>query len=336
MGPMKILITGGAGFMGSEIVRQSISRGFETVIIDKITYAGDLNRIQIRDGKYIFYKADITDQEEMLNIFKKEKPDVVIHMAAETHVDRSIKSSTEFIDTNVKGTMSLLDAAKETGIEKFINISTDEVYGALGQDGQFTEDTPLNPNSPYSTSKASADMLGRAYFKTFGLPVVTVRPCNYYGPWQYPEKLIPVMIFKSYMNDKLPVYGTGENVREWIYISDVADAIFKIISSGKPGEIYNLGSGEERRNIDTVKSILSIMGKPESLIDFVADRPGHDFRYSLGVNKIKNEIDWQPKIKFEEGIQHTIKWYMENISWMQAKLSDLKAYWEKAYYGKQS
>lgn len=329
---MKILITGGAGFMGSELVRESIDQGIEVIIVDKLTYAGDMERLKGYEGKFIFHNFDITNQKGIFDIFQKEKPNVVVHMAAETHVDRSIKSSTEFIETNVRGTQVLLDAAKEVGIDKFINIATDEVYGALGENGQFTEDTPLNPNSPYSASKAAADMLGRAYFKTFGLPVVTLRPSNYYGPWQYPEKLIPVMVFKAYMNEKLPVYGKGDNVREWLYITDCASAIFSVIEKGVAGEIYNLGSGEERKNIDTVKSILSIMGKPESLIEYVPDRPGHDFRYSLNIDKIKNELSWEPKIKFEEGIGKTVNWYLENIQWMESKLAELKEYWNKAYY----
>lgn len=329
---MKILITGGAGFMGSELVRESVDKGIEVSIIDMLTYAGDMERLKGYENRFTFYNLDITEQEKVNEIFQKEKPNVIVHMAAETHVDRSIRSSTEFIETNVRGTQVLLDAAKEVGIDKFINIATDEVYGALGENGQFTEDTPLNPNSPYSASKAAADMLGRSYFKTFGLPVVTLRPSNYYGPWQYPEKLIPVMVFKAYMNEKLPVYGKGDNVREWLYITDCASAIFSVIEKGVPGEIYNLGSGEERRNIDTVKSILSIMGKPESLIEYVADRPGHDFRYSLNIDKIKNELSWEPKIKFEEGIEKTVNWYLENIQWMESKLAELKAYWEKAYY----
>ncbi len=329
---MKILITGGAGFMGSEIVRESIGKNYDVVIVDKLTYAGDLKRLRGYENKYKFYKTDVTNSKEISQIFSDEKPNIVIHMAAETHVDRSIRSSTEFMETNVKGTMVVLDAASQTEVKKFINISTDEVYGALGKDGQFTEDTPLNPNSPYSVSKAASDMLGRAYFKTFGTPVITVRPSNYYGPWQYPEKLVPVMVFKAYMDEKLPVYGKGDNVREWLHIKDCANALFSLIENGKPGEIYNVGSGEERKNIDTVKTILAILKKPELLIDFVTDRPGHDFRYSLSINKITKDIGWRPKVKFEEGMKETVKWYIDNISWMESKLSKLKTYWEKAYY----
>lgn len=329
---MKLLITGGAGFIGSEVARKSIERGFETVIVDKLTYAGDLDRLKDFKDKFTFHQTDVCNSEEIAEIFSKEKPNVVVHMAAETHVDRSIKSSSEFIDTNVKGTQVILDAAKNIGIEKFINMSTDEVYGALGETGEFTEETPFSPNSPYSASKASADMLGNAYFRTFGFPVITIRASNNYGPWQYPEKLIPVMVFKAYMNEKLPVYGKGENVREWLYTTDCAEAILSAMEKGKPGEAYNIGSGEEKKNIETVKAILSIMHKPESLIEYVTDRPGHDFRYSLNNEKAKRELSWEPKIKFDEGIEKTVKWYLDNMSWMESKLEQLKTYWEKAYY----
>ncbi len=327
----KIIATGGAGFIGSEFVRQAVSRGFEVVVIDKLTYAGDLERLNTVKDKITFYKTDITNREFIEYIFKKEKPDIVVHWAAESHVDRSILDASPFIETNVKGTQVLLDVAKTVGIEKFINIATDEVYGELGKEGQFFETTALNPNSPYSVSKASADMLGRAYYRTYNLPVITVRPSNNYGPWQYPEKLIPVVILKALNNEPIPVYGTGENIREWLYVSDCADAVFEIIEKGKIGEIYNVGSGEEKRNIDVVKSILQILNKPEDLIQFVKDRPGHDFRYSLNVDKIKNELGWEAKVKFEEGISKTVSWYLDNIDWVEKKLKYLKEYWEKVY-----
>jgi len=329
---MKILITGGAGFMGSEVVRQSISKGFDVVVVDSLTYAGDLERLKEVEGKYKFYKTDITNSPEIIKIMAKEKPDIVIHMAAETHVDRSILDASLFIDTNVKGTRIMLDAAKENNVKKFINMSTDEVYGALGEDGQFAENTPLDPNSPYSASKAAADMLGRAYFKTHNLPVITVRASNNYGPWQYPEKLVPVMIIKAYYNEPLPVYGKGENVREWLYVSDFADAMIQIIDKGKPGEIYNVGSdGQEKRNIETVKTILKLMKKPETLINYVKDRPGHDFRYSVKVDKIKKQIGWKPKVTFEQGMEKTVNWYLTNMKWVESKMSDLREYWKKAY-----
>jgi len=328
---MKLLITGGAGFIGSEFVRQAVKNGFSVIVVDKLTYAGDLERLKEIKEKISFYRADITNREFIEHIFKAEKPQVVVHFAAESHVDRSILDASPFIETNVKGTQVLLDVAKEVGIDLFVNVATDEVYGELGKEGKFFETTPLNPNSPYSVSKASADMLGRAYYRTYGLPVITVRPSNNYGPWQYPEKLIPVVILKALNDESIPVYGTGENVREWLYVSDCCEAIFEIIKKGKAGEIYNIGSGEERQNIEVVKAILNILGKPESLIIFVEDRPGHDFRYSLSTEKIEKELGWRAKVNFEEGIEKTVKWYLENLNWAKRKVEELRDYWKKVY-----
>jgi len=334
---LKLLVTGGAGFIGSEFVREGVRIGYEIVVVDKLTYAGDLERLKGVENntslsRFItFYKADITNKEFIEHIFKTEKPKVVVHFAAESHVDRSILDASPFIKTNVEGTQVLLDVAKDIGVDKFINIATDEVYGELGQEGTFKEDSPLVPNSPYSSSKAAADMLGRAYYKTYKLPVITVRPSNNYGPWQYPEKLIPVVILKALNNEKIPVYGTGQNVREWLYVSDCAEAIFEIMEKGKIGEIYNVGSNQERRNIDVVKNILKLLHKNEDLIEFVKDRPGHDFRYSLGTTKIKNELGWEAKTTFEEGIEKTVKWYIENMAWVEKKLKYLKEYWDKVY-----
>ncbi len=328
---MKLLVTGGAGFIGSEFVRQAVDLGIETVVVDKLTYAGDLERLENVKDEIKFYKADIQNREFIEHIFDQERPDIVVHWAAESHVDRSILDASPFIDTNVKGTHVLLDVARSSDIELFVNIATDEVYGELGEEGQFYEDTPLNPNSPYSVSKASADMLGRAYFRTYDLPVVTVRPSNNYGWWQYPEKLIPVVILKALHDEPIPIYGTGENVREWLFVSDCAEAVFKIIEKGKPGEIYNVGSGEERKNIDVVRAVLDILGKSEDLIEFVQDRPGHDFRYSLNTQKIEKEIGWKAKIKFGEGIEKTVRWYLENMDWALRKLDYLKNYWKKVY-----
>jgi dTDP-glucose 4,6-dehydratase len=328
---MKLLITGGAGFIGSEFVRQAVKNLFETVVVDKLTYAGDLERLKEVEDKIKFYKTDINNQEFLDYIFQKEKPDVVVHFAAESHVDRSILDPSIFIETNVKGTQILLDISKKYNIKLFINIATDEVYGELGENGQFYEDTPLIPNSPYSVSKASADMLGRAYYRTYGLPVITVRPSNNYGYWQYPEKLIPVVIIKALNNQPIPVYGKGENIREWLFVSDCAQAVFEIIQKGKVGEIYNVGSGQERRNIEVVKSILDILNKPYDLITFVKDRPGHDYRYSLNTEKIQREIGWKAKITFEEGIEKTVKWYLNNLEWVNKKIKQLEEYWKKVY-----
>jgi len=328
---MKILVTGGAGFIGSEFVRQAVKSGIYTVVVDKLTYAGDLLRLKEVEEKIRFYKADISNKEFIEYIFKAEKPDTVVHWAAESHVDRSILDPSPFIDANVKGTSVLLDTAKNNNVKLFINIATDEVYGELGESGQFYETTPLNPNSPYSVSKTAADMLGRSYYRTYGFPVITLRPSNNYGWWQYPEKLIPVVILKALNNEPIPVYGQGLNIREWLFVSDCADAVFSIISKGKPGEIYNIGSGQEKRNIEVVKAILAILKKPESLITYVKDRPGHDFRYSLNIYKIEKEIGWKAKIHFEEGIEKTVKWYLDNLNWVNSKLDYLKKYWERVY-----
>jgi len=328
---LKVLVTGGAGFIGSEFVRQAVSKDFEVIVVDKLTYAGDTYRLQ-KEGKHIdFYNSDINNQELLEDIFSTRKPDIVVHWAAESHVDRSILDASPFIETNVKGTQTLLDVAKKYELKKFINITTDEVYGELGANGQFFEDTPLNPHSPYSVSKASADMLGRAYYRTYGLPVITVRPSNNYGPWQYPEKLLPVVIIKALNDEKIPIYGKGKNVREWLYVSDCAEAVFEIIARGEVNQAYNVGSGQEKRNIDVVKTVLGILGKPEELIEFVKDRPGHDFRYSLNTVKINQELGWQAKVNFAEGIEKTVNWYLENMPWIENKMAILREYWKKAY-----
>ncbi len=321
---VKLLVTGGAGFIGSEFVRLAVKRNFNTVVVDSLTYAGDIYRLDEVKDDIKFYGSDITNREFIFYIFDHERPDVVVHWAAESHVDKSILNASPFIKTNVLGTQVLLDAAKEYGVEKFINISTDEVYGELGREGQFYEHTPLNPNSPYSVSKASADMLGRAYYRTYKLPVITIRPSNNYGWWQYPEKLIPVIILKALENEPVPVYGKGENIREWLFVTDCVKAVFEIIEKGRGGEIYNVGSGEERKNIEVVKAILDILNKPHSLIKFVKDRPGHDFRYSLNTEKIQKEIGWRAKVKFEQGIEKTVRWYLDNINWVFSKVGYIK------------
>lgn len=328
---MKILITGGAGFIGSAFTKLAVKRGMEVAVLDALTYAGDLERLHEVEGQYVFYHADLTDREKVFNIFEDFRPEVVVHFAAESHVDRSILDPLRFVRSNVEGTLNLLDASKEFKVERFINISTDEVYGELGDDGQFTEETPLAPNSPYSVSKASADMLGRAYYRTYKLPVITLRPSNNYGPWQYPEKFIPVVILKALKDEPIPVYGNGFNVRQWLYVEDCASAVMVAIERGKVGEIYNIPGPDERRNIEVVKTILRLMEKPESLITFVKDRPGHDFRYSMSLDKVKRELGWEPKIRFEEGIKETIKWYINNLEWVKRKERELYNLWEKVY-----
>jgi dTDP-glucose 4,6-dehydratase len=334
----RLLVTGGAGFIGSEFVRQAVSRGFDIVVVDKLTYAGDLERLSEVNGRYRFYKIDTASIEEVQKVFDSENPDIVVHFAAESHVDRSLLEPYAFIDSNIKGTLNLLEASKVRNVKLFINVSTDEVYGDLGETGYFDEESPLRPNSPYSVSKAAQDMLGRAYFRSFGLPVITVRPSNNYGPWQYPEKLIPVVIYRALKGLPIPVYGKGENVREWLFVSDCVDGIFKAIEGGKPGEIYNIGSGEERQNIEVVKTICKILdelvpkGTPhESLITFVKDRPGHDFRYGLDSTKAQRELGFKAKTPFEEGIRITVEWYLKHQDWLENKVLQLKEFWAKNY-----
>jgi len=316
----KLLVTGGAGFIGSEFVRQAVKQGHTVTVLDKLSYAGDMERLKEAEHNFIFHKADVTDREAVQHVFESEKPDIIIHWAAESHVDRSIVDPSPFLDTNIKGTLVLLEAARHYGIRRFINISTDEVYGELKGEGQFHETTPLNPSSPYSVSKASADMLGRAYHRTYAVPVITVRPSNNYGPWQYPEKLVPVVIWKALHNERVPVYAKGENVREWLFVADCVNAVFEIATNGNPGEIYNVGSGEEKRNIDVVKTILQILGKSEDQIEFVKDRLGHDFRYSLNSHKVREEIGWKANVLFAEGMEQTVKWYVDHMDWVKRKI----------------
>ncbi len=326
----KLLITGGASFIGSEFVRQLVQKSHKPVIIDALTYAGDLVRLAQVKGHYTFYKADICDPAALACIFKKEKPTHIIHFAAESHVDRSILGSDEFIRTNVTGTQRLLDAAKSADIHKFIHISTDEVYGDILR-GRFLETTPLNPSSPYSASKAAADLLVKSYIRTFKFPAIIVRPSNNYGPWQYPEKFVPVIIYKALHNHKIPVFGQGLNVREWLHVADCASAVWAILNKGQIGETYNVGSGNERKNIQIAKTILDILGKPHSLIQFVQDRPGHDLRYSLNFAKITKELTWKPRISFDQGLQDTITWYTTHTPWLETKVKFLREYWKKVY-----
>jgi len=328
---MKVLITGGAGFIFSRVAEFCLEAGYEVVIVDKLTYAGDLERLRSFYDKIKFYQADVCNFDEINHIFNEHKPEIVIHAAAETHVDRSILDRKPFLESNIIGTYVMLECSRKFGVEKFIYVSTDEVYGELQKEGHFHENSPLQPNSPYAVSKTSADMLARSYFRTYGVPVLTVRPSNNYGMFQYPEKLIPVVFLKAYNNEKIPVYGKGENIREWLFVDDTAHAMLKIIENGRVGEIYNVGSSEERRNIEVVIAILELMDKPLDLIEYVKDRPGHDFRYSLNCDKIKNELGWEAKISFENGLQRTIRWYYDNINWIMKKLEQIKSYWSIVY-----
>jgi dTDP-glucose 4,6-dehydratase len=322
MAAKRVLITGGAGVIGSEVVRQCLAKGYKLIVVDKLTYAGSLTRLAQVRSKIKFYKTDICDKKEIEKIFKKEKFDWVMHLAAESHVDRSIADASPFIRTNFEGTQVMLDAAKRYGVKRFLHVSTDEVYGEI-EKGKSLESSPFRPNSPYSVSKAAADMLAQAYWRTYSLPVMIVRPCNNYGRWQYPEKLIPVIISKALKNKKVPVYARGLNVREWLYVEDCARAVAFLLERGQPGEVYNIGSGQERRNIDVVKKILSILSKPESLIEFVQDRPGHDLRYCLDYSRLK-KLGWQPRVGFEQGLRLTVEWYKNNFKWADDKInSDL-------------
>lgn len=315
----KILVTGGAGFMGSEFVRQAIDQHNKVIVVDKLTYAGDLERLRDAVGKYKFYQADISNKRDIEFILKKEKPAVVVHFAAETHVDRSIKDASPFIETNIKGTQVLADVSLTYKIKRFVHISTDEVYGEIVK-GNFREDSPLKPNSPYAASKAAADLLIRSYIRTYAFPAIIARPCNNYGPWQYPEKLIPLTISRVLNNRPTPVYKTGENIREWLYVSDCARAILLILEKGTLGEVYNIGSAEEKRNIEVVKRIIASLGKSENLIKFVKDRPGHDFRYRLNSGKLENELSWAAEIGFREGLERTVNWYLDNQKWLKTKI----------------
>ncbi|GAW29462.1 dTDP-glucose 4,6-dehydratase [Carboxydocella sp. ULO1] len=315
----RILVTGGAGFIGSNFIRYMLKKYPEVRIVnlDKLTYAGNLENLRdIEDNpNYRFVKGDIADPI-VVNQLAAEV-DYIVNFAAESHVDRSIEDPSIFIKTNVMGTQVLLDAAKKHGIEKYLQISTDEVYGSLGPTGYFTEETPLAPNSPYSASKAAADLLVRAYHETYGLPVLITRCSNNYGPYQYPEKLVPFFIKRALADEYLPVYGDGMNIRDWLHVEDHCRAIDMVLQKGRIGEVYNIGGNNEMTNIEITRLILRELNKPESLIKFVQDRLGHDRRYAIDASKIKTELGWQPEYTFEQGVKETIKWYLENRKWWE-------------------
>lgn len=321
---MTIIVTGGAGFIGANFIFFMIKTHpeYRIVCLDKLTYAGSLSTIKSVMGRenFRFVREGIGDRQAVWKLFEEEKPDVVVNFAAETHVDRSIESPGIFLETNILGTAVLLDACRTFGIKRFHQVSTDEVYGDLPMDQPdlfFTEKTPLRPSSPYSSSKASADLLALAYHRTYGLPVTISRCSNNYGPYQFPEKLIPLMIVNALSNTPLPVYGEGKNVRDWLYVEDHCRAIDLILHKGHSGEVYNIGGCAERENIDIVKIICRELGRPESLIQHVADRKGHDMRYAIDPSKICRELGWKPEMRFEDGIKKTIFWYLDNRAWWE-------------------
>ena len=325
---MKFLVTGGAGFIGSNFLHFVVNKypNDNYVCLDSLTYAGNYNNIKSLEDKdnFKFVYGDITDRDFLDKLFNEEKFDCVINFAAESHVDNSIKNPFVFADTNIKGTMCLMDICRKYEVKRFHQISTDEVYGDLPLDRpdlKFTEDTPLHTSSPYSSSKASADLFVMAYYRTFHLPVTISHYANNYGPYQFPEKLIPVVISKALKNEPIPVYGKGENVRDWIHVDDHNAAIDLIVRNGKVGEVYNVGGHSERSNLMVVKTILKQMGKPESLITFVTDRPGHDLRYAIDSTKIEKDLGWKLTHNFEDGIKETVDWYLNNQEWINNILS---------------
>jgi len=315
-----ILVTGGAGFIGSCFIRHMLNKhpDYKIINLDALTYCGNLENLKDVENNpnYTFVHGNICDKNLVNEIIKEV--DAVVNFAAESHVDNSIKNPEIFVQTNVLGTLNLLHASKEFGIERYLQVSTDEVYGSLGSDGYFYETTPLAPNSPYSASKASADMLTRAYFETFKLPVLNTRCSNNYGPYQYPEKLIPFFISKLLKNEKVPVYGDGLNVRDWLYVYDHCEAIDTVLHKGKVGEVYNIGGHNEKTNLEITKLILEAMGKDESSIEYVQDRLGHDRRYAISNDKITTELGWKPSLTFEQGIKLTIDWYLNNQNWIKS------------------
>lgn len=336
---MTIIVTGGAGFIGSNFIFYMLKKypDYKIVCLDKLTYAGNLSTLKgIMDNpNFTFVKLDICDRKGVYKLFEEVKPDIVVNFAAESHVDRSIESPEVFLQTNILGTAVLMDASRKYGVKRYHQVSTDEVYGDLPIDRPdvfFTEQTPIKTSSPYSSSKASADLLVQAYNRTYGLPVTISRCSNNYGPYHFPEKLIPLMIANALADKPLPVYGKGENIRDWLYVEDHCYAIDLIIHNGKVGEVYNVGGHNEMSNIDIVKLILKELGKPESLITFVADRKGHDLRYAIDPAKIHAQLGWLPQTKFKDGIKKTIKWYLENREWWQEIISgEYKDYYEKMY-----
>ncbi len=334
---MNILVTGGAGFIGSNFIHHLLEKRADIFVInvDKLTYAGNLANLKdISDTeRYTFIRADIADRKAIFEIFDEFRPEAIVNFAAESHVDRSIEDAAPFIHTNVLGTQVLLAAALEYGTSRLLHVSTDEVYGSLKEsDPAFTETTSLAPNSPYSASKASSDLLVYSYHKTFGLDTVITRCSNNFGPYQFPEKLIPLMINNALKDKSLPVYGDGRNIRDWIYVTDHCRALFALLEKGRAGEVYNIGGNSERRNLEVVQAILKALDKPESLIEYVRDRPAHDWRYAIDSRKIKRETGWEPSVTFEDGLKSTVQWYLENSAWVENVITgEYQEYYDRVY-----
>lgn len=333
------LVTGGCGFIGSNFIKHVLreKKDASVINVDKMTYAAHPGTMRdVKSENYVFYRADISDAGELDGIFKKHDCDAVINFAAESHVDRSIISPQVFVETNVKGTLNLLQCALKYGIKRFLQVSTDEVYGSLGPEGKFTESSPISPRSPYSASKAAADMLAASFFHTYGLPVIISRCSNNYGPFQFPEKLIPLTVINALNGKEIPLYGDGRNVRDWIYVEDHVRAICMLVESGVSGEAYNIGGDSEFENIDIIRYILNKLDKPISLIKYVKDRPGHDRRYAMDFSRINKETGFKPEYRLREGLDATIKWYMDNKTWWTEIMSGnyYKEYYKSMYEGR--
>lgn len=333
---MNLLITGGAGFIGSNFVMRILDRypDYRVFNADKLTYAGNLENLKSIEGRpnYRFFRSDICDRSAMEQIVRDQKIDAIVNIAAESHVDRSIQGSAEFVQTNVGGTNVLLELAREYKVARFLQVSTDEVYGSLGPSGKFTEETPLHPNSPYAASKAASDLMAQAYHHTHGVPVVITRCSNNYGPYQFPEKLIPLMIANALQNKPLPVYGDGKNVRDWLEVTDHCAALDLALHKGKAGEVYNIGGSNEMTNIEVVRLLLGYLEKPESLISFVKDRLGHDRRYAIDSSKIQKDLGWRPAVTFDQGLKNTVKWYLDHREWWERIVSgEYREYYRTMY-----
>ena len=334
---MNVLITGGCGFIGSNLVKflRRLRPSWKLVTLDKLTYAGNLENLAELEGdsQHVFIRGDVGNRELVEHLLRVHEVAAVLHLAAESHVDRSILGPEAFIQTNVLGTQALLESSARTGVKRFVMVSTDEVYGSLGPTGAFTETSPLKPSSPYSASKASADLLALAFHHTYGLDVVVTRCSNNYGPYQFPEKLIPLMVVNALHGKPLPVYGDGGNVRDWLHVEDHCQALLTVLEKGRAGEVYNIGGGAEQRNLDLVKAILRLLGKPESLITFVKDRPGHDRRYAIDPSKLRSELGWAPAHSFEEGLAKTVRWYVDNTRWWERVMSGAYRQYYESQYG---